>query len=80
MGNDKMAFYLDGTRLTVSSGDETNGLAGNTSGDLSVGNLSYVDRGMQGILDNLKVYSSANIDISNDFNNEGFGSKRRRAG
>ena len=77
-GSDKVSLYINGARLSVDSGDETQGLSGSVGGDLCLGNLTYVDRGMRGIIDNTKYYDVANTDISNDLNNEGYGGRRRR--
>jgi hypothetical protein len=78
-GTDYLAWYINGTRLTVDTGNETTALSSSGAGDLSIGNISYLARGCEGTIDNLKIYNTFSTDISNDFNNEGFGGAKRRS-
>lgn len=79
ISSDKVIAYMNGERLTLSSGDETEGLSQtDTGGTLTIGNYIDLNRGMQGVIDNLKVYASADTELGNDVNREGFGGPGRR--
>lgn len=69
IGGDRTALFINGTRMTLSvlsTGDETTTIPNmGVSLRMYVGNLGFTTgRGMEGVIDNIKLWNYANVDFS----------------